>query len=241
MTASGRVPHRRNTLPGGIVGTGATRRGGRHGLAHAEPPLCRTGHTEGPGRSRPRPGDPDRHRRSAGRGTTTSRAADLRNPRSARFGAISLHKHLDVVVTPPDRQRAPPNGAQIRTPERRLERHTEWASIVPPGRADRSSSRISAIRRRQALKAAHFHNRLIVHAEDGALDARDLAPGRGDGPGRMHGTREPRPHWSNSPGSSAPGQTVSGRTRPRRPRPASRPLSAPPRASGAGPATNGAP
>ncbi len=31
-----------NTLPGRIAGQGATRRGGRHGLAHAEPALCRT-------------------------------------------------------------------------------------------------------------------------------------------------------------------------------------------------------
>ena len=62
-------------FPHGIAGSGATRRGGRHGRAHAEPPLCRTGHTEGPGRSRPRPGDPDRHRRSAGRGPTPSRPA----------------------------------------------------------------------------------------------------------------------------------------------------------------------
>ncbi len=70
-----RVPHRRSPLPGGIVGTGATRRGGRHGPAHAEPPRCRTRHPKGPGRSRPRPGDPDRHRRSAGRGPTPSRPA----------------------------------------------------------------------------------------------------------------------------------------------------------------------
>ena len=33
-------------------------------------PRCRTGHPEGAGRSRPRPGDPDRHRRYAGRGPT---------------------------------------------------------------------------------------------------------------------------------------------------------------------------
>jgi len=77
-------------------------------------------------------------------------SSGLRNPRFAHLGAISLHKHVDVVVTPLDRQRAPPNGAQVRTPDRRLERHTEWPSIVPPGRADRSSFRISAIRRRQA-------------------------------------------------------------------------------------------
>ncbi len=64
-----------DTLPGRIAGQGATRRGGRHGPAHAEPPLCRTGHTEGAGRSRPRPEDPDRHRRSAGRGPTPSRPA----------------------------------------------------------------------------------------------------------------------------------------------------------------------
>ena len=75
MDGTGPVPARRFAFPHGIAGTGATRRGGRHGLAHAEPPLCRTGHTEGPGRSRPRPGDPDRHRRSAGRGPTPSRPA----------------------------------------------------------------------------------------------------------------------------------------------------------------------
>ena len=67
--------HRYFNLPVGIVGTGATRRGGRHGRAHAEPPRCRTRHPEGAGRSRPRPGDPDRHRRSAGRGPTPSRPA----------------------------------------------------------------------------------------------------------------------------------------------------------------------
>ena len=56
-------------------GAGATRGGGRHGLAHAEPTRCRSRHPEGPGRSRQRPGDPDRHRRSGGRGTTPSRPA----------------------------------------------------------------------------------------------------------------------------------------------------------------------
>ncbi len=48
---------------------------GGMGFAHAEPPLCRAGHTEGAGRSRPRPGEADRHRRSAGRGPTPSRPA----------------------------------------------------------------------------------------------------------------------------------------------------------------------
>ncbi len=76
----------------------------------------------------------------------------LRNPRSAHLRGISLHKHLHVVFTPPDRQRAPLHGTQIRTPERRLDPHTEWPSIVPSGRADRSSSRISTRRRRQPLR-----------------------------------------------------------------------------------------
>ena len=58
-------------------------------------------------------------------------SSDLRRPRSARRGRVPLHKHPDVIFTPPDRQRAPPNGARIRTLERRLDRHTEWASIVP--------------------------------------------------------------------------------------------------------------
>jgi len=89
-------------LPGGTVGTGATRRGGWHGPAHAEPPLCRTGHTEGPGRSRPRPGDPDRHRRSAGRGTTRSRPATYETrvpPARAQFRCTSTsmsNSHLQI-------------------------------------------------------------------------------------------------------------------------------------------------
>ena len=79
-------------------------------------------------------------------------SGDLRSPRSAQHGDFSVHKHLDVDFTPPDRQRAPLHGAQIRTPARRLERHTEWPSMVPSGRADRSSSRISTRRRRQPLR-----------------------------------------------------------------------------------------
>ena len=115
-------------------------------------------------------------------------SSDLRNPRSAHPGDIPLHKHPDVDFTPPDRQRAPPNGAQVRTPERRLERHTEWPSIVPSGRAERRSSRISARRRRQPVETAQFLDRRVVHAPDGVLDPCGPASGRGDGPGRMHGT-----------------------------------------------------
>ena len=38
------------------------------------------------------------------------------------------------------------------------------------------------------LEAAHFRNRHVVHAEDGVLHPRDLAPGRNGGSGRVDGT-----------------------------------------------------
>ena len=47
-------------------------------------PYAAPGHTEGPGRSRPRPGEADRHRRSLGRGPTPSRPARLVVRRRAR-------------------------------------------------------------------------------------------------------------------------------------------------------------
>ncbi len=40
-----------------------------------------------------------------------------------------------------------------------------------------------------AVETAQFLDRRVVHAPDGVLDPRGLAPGRGDGPGRMHGTQ----------------------------------------------------
>lgn len=49
-----------------------------------------------------------------------------------------------------DRQRPPSTGGQIPRPWKRLERHTEWPSIVPAGHMDRSISSISTIRWRQA-------------------------------------------------------------------------------------------
>ena len=115
-------------------------------------------------------------------------SSGLRNPRSAQPGGIPLHKHPDVVFTPPDRQRAPPNGAQIRTPERRLERHTEWPSIVPSG--TRGSEQFPHLDEaaKAAVETAQFLDRRVVHAPDGILDPCDLAPGRRDGPRRMHGT-----------------------------------------------------
>ena len=58
----------------------------------------------------------------------------------------------------------------------------------PGGRRDLSRFFISTIRWRQLWKPAQFLDRRLVHAEDGLLDVRDLAPGRGGGSGRADGT-----------------------------------------------------
>ena len=106
---------RSDGLPAGIDGAVATRGFGSGGAqAHPAPnPYQALGLV---GRYRPRPGDADRHRRYAGRGPTPSRPATCGVPRSARQSAIPLHKHLDVVFTPPDRQRAPLRRRSNRDP-----------------------------------------------------------------------------------------------------------------------------
>ncbi len=73
-------------------------------------------------------------------------SSDLRNPRSAHLRGIPLHKHPDVEFTPLDRQRAPPNGAQIRTPEWRRERRAEWMSILADPCGPQVTRRRSGIR-----------------------------------------------------------------------------------------------
>ena len=120
-------------------------------------------------------------------------SGDLRNPRSARFGAISLHKHPDVVFAPPDRQRA--SAERRSNPDSRKADRTPYRMAVDRASGTRRPEQFPHLGdpAEAGLKAAHFRNRLVVHAEDGA-----------------------------------------------RPQPTGHPPSAPPRASGAGPATNGA-
>ena len=91
-------------------------------------------------------------------------SGDLRNPRSAHLRGIPLHKHPDVECTPPDRQRAPPNGAQIRTPERRRERRAEWMSILgdpcgPQVTRERSGTR------RNGLGGEHGRTPVAHHSQ----------------------------------------------------------------------------
>ena len=134
----------------------------------------------------------------------------------------------------PERPSNPDSGKAARTPHRMgvdrasgTRRSEQFPHLGDPAEA--------------GLKAAHFRDRLVVHAEDGALDARGLAPRRGDGPGRMHGTRgrarmgpvpEDRPRTvERSPGARDPDGLDRQAILPQRP----------PRGSGAGPATNGAP
>ena len=78
-------------FPHGTAGSGATLRGGCPGCAHPNPPRCPHWASKHPGRSRPRPGDPDRHRRSGGRGTTPSRPATC--------GALDPHAHAAFPCT----------------------------------------------------------------------------------------------------------------------------------------------
>jgi len=144
----------RATLPERITGQGATRRGGRHRPAHAEPPRCRTRHPEGTGRSRPRPGEAHRQRRFAGGGPTPSRPATCGFPGSHARARFALHKPPDVKCAPPDRQRTPPSGARIRAP---------------------GCGSVEAVR---------FLNDRDVPASDGVLEALDLAPGGLRGPQR---------------------------------------------------------
>ena len=122
-------------------GAGATRRGGRHGLAHAEPTRCRSRHPKGPGRSRPRPGDPDRQRRSGGRGTTPSRPATC--------GALNPHAHAAFPCTSTPMSfshlrigngHADP-GSKNGLPSRRRTRHRNNRRITAPFRVPNALQR----------------------------------------------------------------------------------------------------
>ena len=59
-------------FPHGIAGREGPRSGGEDGAVRLHPPRCRSRHGREGGPSHPRPRSADRHRRSAGRGTTKS-------------------------------------------------------------------------------------------------------------------------------------------------------------------------
>ena len=179
------------------------------------------------------PGSPPRHGHTARIGTGDPRA--VAQPQADRRLAESAFRTLgrDFPAQAP-RCRFHTSGSATGSPERRSNPDSAKAARTP----DRMGvDRASRTRRSKqfphlgdpaeaGLKAAHVRNRLAVHAEDGALDARDLAPRRRSwADARDQG---PCPHWSSSRGSSAPGRAVSGRTRPRWPPPTSHPPSEPP-------------
>ena len=94
--------------------------GGRHGLAHAEPTRCRSRHPKGPGRSRPRPGDLDRHRRSGGCGPTPSRTATC--------GALSPHIRASFPCTS-----TPMSNSHLRIGNGLAEKHPHVAAVSKTG------------------------------------------------------------------------------------------------------------
>ena len=152
MRASAAPKWRSPPLPGRIAGQGATRRGGRHGAVHVDPSRCRTGQPRGTGRSRPRPGAPERHRRSGGRGATASALATCTARAVSGRTATACPDTADVSRTPADRHRPPRPALESGLWKLRLERQSGWASIVSLGRTDRSGCRISTRRQRQVLR-----------------------------------------------------------------------------------------
>ena len=170
----------RHAFPRGIAGAGATRGGGAGGAQTRMAPNPQQS-LGLPGRYRLRPGDLDRHRRSAGRGPTLSRPATCRNavphtrasfPCTSTLMSIS-HLRIGNGLPRTALKSQLPQGGSTAIPNGRRSCLRTRGSEQFPHLGDPAET---------GLKAAHFRNRFVVHAEDGPLDARGLAPGRGDGP-----------------------------------------------------------
>ncbi len=113
---------------------------------------CRTRHPEGMGRSRQRPQAPARHGRHGALAANAMKSATCGIGGVSHPSVIIVHNDPNVTCALWIGNGPPSTGGQIPRPRKRLERHTEWPSIVPAGRMDRSRSSISTIRWRQAWK-----------------------------------------------------------------------------------------
>ncbi len=116
-------------LPAGKICSGATPGRQGRGCENTLGPTPYRALGEG-GCSRPRPGEADRHRRSAGRGPTPSRPATCGIHVPHSFTASPCTSTPTSISHLRIGSGLRPNGAQIRTPARRRECRAEWMWIL---------------------------------------------------------------------------------------------------------------